>query len=137
MCHRRGGQPSRGQIQRHVGPLWFERSERKPYLAHDLKVHVQRGERVFPSAIRQLRPNFPSRNSTWGAHRPRGSSALLIGLSTLVRTGLGLIRKGTPGARNPPALCWLSQNALYCQSPPPPQMPHRTDPPIPSPRPTF
>src|SRR6266851_1536000 len=74
--HRGGRQSARAEVQRHVGPLSFERAQSEPDFAHDLQVHVQRLERVFPGAVGQLRPDLAGRIAI---HRPRGSSALLIG----------------------------------------------------------
>src|SRR5216683_438365 len=74
--HRGGRQSARAEVQRHVGPLSFERAQSEPDFAHDLQVHVQRLERIFPGAVGQLRPDLAGRIAI---HRPRGSSALLIG----------------------------------------------------------
>jgi hypothetical protein len=51
-------QPARMHVQRHVPPVIDERCQRKPDLANDLSLHVQRAARVPPLGERQRRPAF-------------------------------------------------------------------------------
>ena len=52
----RGGQPARGDVERHVRPLWLERAECQTQLADHLRVHVQGVAGGPPLGVRQLRP---------------------------------------------------------------------------------
>jgi hypothetical protein len=56
MRHRRGRQPPRGHIERHLPPMVDQRRVRQTDLADDLGQEVQRGATVLPLGVIELRP---------------------------------------------------------------------------------
>ncbi len=55
--HRARRQAACGHVQGDVGPLGLEGSQRKADLAQNLKLHVQRVQRVLPGRVRKLWPD--------------------------------------------------------------------------------
>jgi hypothetical protein len=42
------GKPARGDVERHLPPMIYPRTQSQPYLAHNLHPHMERGAGGFP-----------------------------------------------------------------------------------------
>src|SRR5204863_323121 len=66
--HRRGAEPARRDVERHLPPVILHRRQGEARLAHDLRPAMQRRLRVRPIAQRQVGPGCHARSAFPASH---------------------------------------------------------------------